>query len=326
MPRRLSLVLAVLGALLLAAPAAAEIVHAQDREGRTITFDVQAPGVDVEWYAELLRNAAHGDEISRVTIRIVAFDDLRMICGAGAGGCYRGTVRAGRIVVPAGRGAVIAHTLVHEYGHHVDASHPVAGVREPNGTPGWWQARGMAALLREGSVSHTYSLGWERSIGEVFAEDYVQLHLQTPYRIGWLSAPDEPVLAALRADLENAPAAPAPAQTTPVVVVRRATLAPRSASSVPYQLLGPGRRVTFTARLSVVPAGAQARMEVRCRNGSVTGRALVRGHVTTMDLRNRGPAVCQAVVRNTGRTRVTFASTLRLSLEPGATGASRAAR
>jgi hypothetical protein len=319
--RPLPFLVACVAALLLAAPAAAEIVFLQDREGRTITFDVQVPSVDVEWYAELLRNVAHGDEISRVTIRIVAPDDLHMLCGAGAGGCYSGGGRAGRIVVPAGKSAQLAHVVVHEYGHHVDFSHPVPGVREPNGTPTWWVARDMARRLQAGEVLQSYGLGWERAIAEIFAEDYVQLHLRTPYRIRWLAPPDETVLNALRADLQGAPAAPVepPAPPAPVVITRRSTLAAGRTAGVDYQLLGPGRRVTFTARLAVQPAGARARMEIRCVGAAVIARPLVRGHATTMDLRNRGPAVCRAVVRNTGQSRVTVATTLRLAQEPGAT-------
>jgi hypothetical protein len=316
--RALPALLAVVAALLLAAPAAAEIVLSHDREGRTITFDVQVPNVDVEWYAELLRDLAHGDEIERVTIRIVAADDLHLFCGAGAGGCYSGGGRPGRIVVPAGKSAQLAHVVAHEYGHHVDFSHPVAGVREPNGTPAWWVARDMARRLQAGEVAQSYSLGWERAVAEIFAEDYVQLHLRSPYRIRWLAPPDAAVLEALRRDLQGAPVAPVdpPAPAAPVVISRRATLGAGRAASVEYELLGPGRRVTFTARLAVLPAGAAARMEIRCQGEQALSRPLVRGRVTTMDLRNRGPSVCRAVIRNTGRTRVTFALTLRLAREP----------
>ena len=105
---------------------------------------------------------------------------------------------------PAGESAQIAHSLVHEYGHHVDAWRGSGGVPGAERSAQWW-ARGISELLADGRVSHTYSLGWDHAIGEVFAEDYAQLHLQTPWRISWLEAPGEPVLAALRADLENAP-------------------------------------------------------------------------------------------------------------------------
>ena len=179
------LAVVVAAAALVAAPAAlADTITAQDDQGRTITFDVRAPDVDVQWHANLLRRAAHGDEIERVTIHVVSADELRGRCGSGAAACYGGSRTTARIVVPAGESAQIAHSLVHEYGHHVDAWRGVgAASREPNGSAQWWAARGMSQLLADGQVSHTYSLGWEHAIGEVFAEDYAQLHLQTPWRI-----------------------------------------------------------------------------------------------------------------------------------------------
>ena len=99
-----------------------------------------------------------------------------------------------------------AHTVVHEYGHHLDRSTPVAGIAEPNGTSVWWRARGMAQLLRLGSVARSYVIGWNRSIGEIFAEDYAQLALPgSPHQIPWLGSPNDTVIAALKADLGLGP-------------------------------------------------------------------------------------------------------------------------
>ena len=52
-----------------------------------------------------------------------------------------------RFVVPAGSTRGIAHTLVHEYGHHVDAFNRHGGLEEPNGTRNWWRVRGLARLV-----------------------------------------------------------------------------------------------------------------------------------------------------------------------------------
>ena len=71
-------------------------------------------------------------------------------------------------------------------------------MKEPNGTPAWWRARGMARLLAEGRVAFDYSLGWEHSIGEIFAEDYLHLHLNVPYKIDWLEPPGAEIRAAVR--------------------------------------------------------------------------------------------------------------------------------
>jgi hypothetical protein len=139
-------------ALVAAAAAQAEIVVSRDNSGRSITFDVRSAAADVEWYAGLLRSAAHGDEISAVTIRIVPPADVPEYCGSGASACY-GNRRRPVIVVPAGRDTRTAQIMLHEYGHHLDFAWPVPGLPEPNGTPFWWGAKGMAQLLRDGLVA-----------------------------------------------------------------------------------------------------------------------------------------------------------------------------
>ena len=90
---------AVAAMLALAAPGRADTI-VRDLQGRPIRFDVRATGVDVEWYANLLRHSAHGDEIAGVTIRVVDYDELRSRCGPEAAGCYRGSDGEGTITVP----------------------------------------------------------------------------------------------------------------------------------------------------------------------------------------------------------------------------------
>ena len=159
--------------------AAAEIVL-PDNEGRSIRFDLHVEGVDAEWYAALLRAAPHRDEIS--TVRVDSSPDelhetVRPQCSR--------LLRPQLMVVPAEQTAENAHTVVHEYGHHLDRSTPSTDMREPNGTPVWWRAHGMERLVRISSVATSYVLGRDRSIAEIFAEDYAQLALDDAnYNIG----------------------------------------------------------------------------------------------------------------------------------------------
>jgi hypothetical protein len=314
--RRLTVLAVLLAALGLAPAAAAEIVTSEDRQGRTITFDVQTADVDVEWYAELLRNAAHGDEIERVTVRIVAPADLQGRCGGPAHACYGGPRSDARITVPAGKSHSLAHSLLHEYGHHIDAYRGVgAAGREPNGSASWWAARGIAKLLAEGQVSHTYSLGWERAIGELYAEDYAQLHIEHQYRIQWLAPPTQAVRLAMRRELENAPAAPIPAPAkAPLVIRRSGELRPGQVHRIPFELLGEGRRVTFTA---TVTRNITGRMLLQCSDGRTASRTL-RGETrtATIDLRNLGPARCTVSIRGTGAAAGGYNARLRLAREP----------
>ena len=159
------------------------------------------------------------------------------------------------MVVPAGRSAAIAHTVVHEYGHHVDWSRRHSNLDEPNGTPLWWKARGMAELVSLRSVRDRYQIGWNRSIAEVFAEDYAFTNLRRGYRISWLRPPSQIVQQAIRADLglaERPVIAAARPDLRPVVIVRQGTLRPREGVAVDFGLLGPNRSVRLDGAF---PAG-----------------------------------------------------------------------
>jgi hypothetical protein len=322
MRRLLTLVLVAIAVALTAAAAArAEIIVSRDDQGRSITFDVQVPQTDVEWYAALLRGATHGDEISTVTIRIVAPEDVPALCGGqDAAACYGNRRGGATIIVPAGQDEETAHTLLHEYGHHIDSVWAVSGFSEPNGTPAWWAARAMEALLRGGEVAYDYSLGWSRGIGEIFAEDYAYLHRPGRYNIRWLSPPDEALRTALLTELAGSPppAQPALPVPQPVVVVRRGTLAPRARRAVPFGLLGPGRRVTVTVNVAGGRrAGTRARVEILCDGQRVASRTLARGQERrTLDVRNLGPARCEASLANTSALAHSYVLRLRLAVEP----------
>jgi hypothetical protein len=302
-------------ALVLAAGANAAIVTSQDDQGRTITFDVRAATVDTEWYASVLRAAAHGNEISGVTIMIVPEPQIPAYCGGQeAAGCYSGRTGPARIIVPAGKSTLLESILLHEYGHHLDTFWRVAGVPELNGTPTWWAARGMAPLLANRQVAFDYSVGWDHSIAEIFAEDYAYIHTHKRYAITWLRPPDAALESAMFAEL-GAPASPLPAAPeVPLVINRSGTLVPRDRFSVPFGLLGPGRRVTLTATISKAKRkGIRARALVVCDGKVVATRIFAKGQAKrTLDIPNLGPATCDARLVSNVATSLTYS--LRLSL------------
>jgi hypothetical protein len=309
--RGAALALAILAALAVVPDAAARIVVAKDRQGRAMRFDVRAPGVDVWWYASLLRNAAHGEEISRVTVRIVRRDEVARTCSAShAIGCYG----RGVMVVPAGRDGPTAHTVLHEYAHHLDRWRGVRGVPEPNGSATWWIARGMARHARAGRVTRDYSRGWDRSIAEVFAEDYARLHLELPYEIGWLRPPGDAIRAALRRDVPGVPAETG--APPPLTIVRSGTLAPGATVAVPFGLIGRGRRVTVSARLPDAPAGAGATVALSCDGRDVVDELSADRVATTIDERSLGPdRSCRASITNSSTARYDFTLRVRLAIE-----------
>lgn len=314
--RGLVTLLIAVAALVHAGNALAAEVLRQDHQGRQIRFDVRAEGVDPEWYAALLRDAPHGDEIQTVRIDVVPSEELRSICGAAAGGCYARNV----MTVPAEQSARTAHTLLHEYAHHVDRSRAVPGQLEPNGTPEWWRARGMAELVQLGSVFRSYIFGWERSIAEIFAEDYARFALaDTEHGITWLGPPDGPTIEALRADfgLGPPPAVVNPPVLKPLTISRSGRLAPKRRVVVDFGLLGPGRRVTATASFTgAAEQRARARLEIRCDGGRVGLRTIGAGRTTaTVDARNLGPATCTATLASSSSTSRAYTLRVRLAVQ-----------
>lgn len=315
--------LLTLAALAFAGPASAEQIVELDNEGRTIRFDVRTSGVDTKWHANLLRKAAHGDEISKVTIRIVDPDGLRRECTAVAAGCYERNGGRGLIVVPAGESSANAHTLIHEYGHHVDASRRHGGLSEPNGTPLWWKARGAARLVELKSVARTYRIGWERSIAEIFAEDYAYVNLGGRYRIDWLEKPDQTVRRAILADI-GVRAAPPSLETRapalkPVVIKRSGTLSPSERDRVSFGLLGPDRRVKLTAAFTGPKrTGASAQVVVTCGRQTVTRTLTPTQRAVTFGFQRIGPADCTAELVNSGSGAESYRMTVRLTIQNAA--------
>jgi predicted thioesterase len=313
-----ALVVALVLGLAVAAGADAAVVTSRDTQGRTITFDVRAATVDTEWYAAVLRASAHGNEISEVTIRIVPEQNIAGLCGIEAVACYTRRSRAPTIIVPAGQSTSLAATLLHEYGHHLDTAWSVPGVPELNGTPVWWQARGMASLLSSRRVAFDYSLGWSHSIAEIFAEDYSYIHVGAGYGIPWLSRPDETLKSAMFAELGGAPTtALPPTRNDPLVITRRGTLAPRARRVLPFGLLGPGRHVTLTATVARANrAGVRARAQIVCNGTTVVSQTFARGRAQrTLDVPSLGPAECEARLVSTSRVSLGYTLRLRLAVE-----------
>jgi hypothetical protein len=176
-----------------------------DDKRRPMTFDVRAPGVDVDWYADVLRRTLHGGEIESAVVRIVPGRQVTFYCGQKATSCYVGDPEGGILTVQAGRDHGVAALVRHEYAHHLDATYDLTLTKNSDNRAGrWWRARKIEQRLRRGEVAHTTRRGWTRSIQEIFAEDFMRLHMRAPYRIGWLDPPSERVLDALNRDIRSA--------------------------------------------------------------------------------------------------------------------------
>ena len=210
MIRALTLAAVLLAAVLLATagPAAAVMKTYPDGRGNTISVDVRAGGGQPAKYAEILADSIHGDEVNDVTVRVVSRAAIARECHPLAEACY-GAEPGQRplIFIPAAPAAALRSTLIHEYGHHVDQAytHRRARAGRLDGTPRWWSARRIALRLSRREIAWDYRRGWERSLAEIFAEDYAVTNLgrRAMFDIPWLGRPPARAQRALRQDLED---------------------------------------------------------------------------------------------------------------------------
>lgn len=295
------LALALLAPLAVAAPAPAAITTARDAAGRTITFDVRAPGADVRGYRDVLSRSVHGDEIRQVTVRVVAPSRIRAACrDPRAVACYSRGPAGSIITIPARPARRVQGTLLHEYGHHIDATID---------TPRWWRARGMTARLNRGQVARDYSKGWSRSVGEVFAEDYVALHVRGISAIRWLRPASESVLRALRRDITGRPgglppvaADPATDPTVPVGgdvlsrMLRSGTVGAGQVLEAAVALDAPDRHVTVAVRPDPSRAEVPVHIDVACDGMAPATYDAGAGEVAYVQVGPIGPGTCTARV------------------------------
>jgi hypothetical protein len=317
-----------------AVPAMAVQQVTHDSAGRPITFDLQAQGADVAGYTAVLDGLQHGAEISDVTVTIVPQSSIATECDSGAVACYRWSSRGRAVMfVPNLPPAQVRGSLAHEYGHHVDATRPhLQGAKGLDGTAGWWQARGMAALLAQGQVAWDYSLGWDHSIAEIFAEDYKLTNiLGETSQIRWLGAPSAVVSDAIRADLAGATVTPVPPAQAPLPPPSATGPAPASGAATTGAgarkvirssgRLAAGRRsrvrfsVTSVRRVAVNVKGVtgdRVRAVLRCNGKPVAGAAARRGRPATVHAARVAPGACRVTLRAVGASssyRVTVVTT-----------------
>jgi hypothetical protein len=318
--------------------AGAQPFDLRDGQGRVVHFDApdEASALQLNQTVNAL---THGSEVSTVTIRVLSPASVAATCGTDAAGCYQATSRgSSTIFVPTG--GLGPDVLTHEYGHHIERSRRTSFTALGSGMPAWWRTRGVVSLLQAGQVARDYSLGWDRSIAEIYAEDFAVLNGSNRRWRMQVGIPGPEILAALRTDLAGAaptPPTPVPAGTPAVSpqpatsgapaagpagsasparksmeVRTRGLLTPGGRRLLPFTVPGPGNGIVVGIRLAGRNQRASARADIRCAGKALGGKAGQIKRPISFRIPGPGAANCVLVVSRASAP-VGFSATIRVT-------------
>ena len=154
----------------------------RDPDGNLLTMATDRAGLDLMPWASVLAATYHHAEIERVHVFVTDGATLRSICGDQAQACY-GPDDPGRlltgVMVIAYDDRDVVHSILHEYGHHVDNQlYNLNGLDgcdfSSDGSRRWFFSREVANSILE-KTSCDPEMGWEYLLGELYAEDFAQL-------------------------------------------------------------------------------------------------------------------------------------------------------
>lgn len=186
-----------------------------DSAGLTIAIDSTVPTFDLEKAAAVLNSTYHRDEISRVKIHVVTLADLPAICGdAKAIACYRAAPFGSGELWFAADDSDWIHSLVHEYGHHMDNQYGNFGqlhafgiglgcTVDTDGTRNWFFTRLLGKNTTDSGSFSCLQADWEHLLPELFAEDFVYFNGISNWQLSSAKAPTSSQLNAMKSDFEG---------------------------------------------------------------------------------------------------------------------------
>ena len=182
-----------------------------DEHGHPITLSTDPPGVNLSVFAAVLGGTIHGDEITQLRIEVVSLAQTGATCGnVDAVACYMpddpARSAAGQMWFAADDPDVI-HTIVHEYGHHMDnqlLNLNSLGLCDysSDGSRDWFFERDLHDdIVGEGFGCRSET--WELLLPELFAEDFVVLNGIDAWMLPSAPPPTQGQLDALAYDIDN---------------------------------------------------------------------------------------------------------------------------
>jgi hypothetical protein len=187
-----------------------------DSAGRNIAIDTTVPGADLNAVAAVLNSTYHGAEISDLLVHVVTLSEVATICGTSqALACYLPTdpIHNGKGQLWYGNDDPDwKHSLVHEYGHHMDnqilniAHLNAFGIGkgcgiDSDGSRDWFVVRVLGGNLSDKFACN--ATNWENLLPELFAEDFVVLNGIIGWQLSTAPPPSSSALKAMKFDIDH---------------------------------------------------------------------------------------------------------------------------
>lgn len=184
-----------------------------DSKGVAIHIDTTVSGYNLDLAAAVLNSTVHGAELAKVKIHAVTLAEIPGICGdPEALACYLGNSRGFGEIWFAANDSDWIHSLVHEYGHHID--NQIANFSQlaaygfsqgcsvgTDGTRSWYFERIGAANTTDSDRFFCKGTDWEHLLPELYAEDFVVLNGINGWQLSSAQAPNGTQLKAMAFDI-----------------------------------------------------------------------------------------------------------------------------
>lgn len=186
-----------------------------DGQGQPIVVDSTVPTFDLNQVAAVLNSTYHHAEITKLKIHVVTLADMARLCGTSqALACYQPAAGGyGELWFSADDSDWI-HSLVHEYGHHMDNQFANIGQLhaygigigcsiDSDGTRDWFFERLGGSNTTDADTFSCLSGDWEHLIPELFAEDFVVFNGIQNWQLSSAQPPTSDQLVAMKNGFEK---------------------------------------------------------------------------------------------------------------------------
>jgi hypothetical protein len=186
-----------------------------DSQGQPITIDSTVGSFDLSQVAAVLNSTFHRAEITKVQFHVITLSGMATTCGdAQAIACSRPMSGGYGELWFAADDTDWIHSLVHEYGHHIDNQFANIGqlhsygvgtscTIDSDGTRNWFFERLGGSNTTDADRFSCLSGDWEHLVPELFAEDFVVLNGINGWQLSSARPPTNSQLQAMRFDFDN---------------------------------------------------------------------------------------------------------------------------